>query len=330
MNKHVVIHRMSFAPLSINNGEGNVPKHTGDGQLYGSSQSTKRQIMEASGVNRSLDTLHNIAKRHEIATPFEAGEIREDVDGETDVQKVKGNKKSEGKHIIPWNDWLESRLTGAVDSGEVNDYNSLTKFVFDLLPKECPTSAKVFGHFCAAKGEKFIFRIDGAFGTTGHHGMTRGRGRTSEDFWTVNTNWQDNSDADSIGKKTIALDERYRSTYSFVFGDDDIYDDLFEMAVAAAIRVLIPRANKNNDNKMNVEYSVVVVGDDAGMNMPLDTGDGGKQYLDRLRKYNKGRGYKYIAYLPECDSPVSDESVIYVESEDELRESLTTTLNTND
>lgn len=288
--------RMSHALAAINTGKGNAPKYTGDGQLYGSPQSTKRQIMEASGITKDTRNLRWIAD--------ECG-IKYESDGADEAS-------SSDKHSIPWDDAIAGALALKIKSGEVKTFSDIKSWAIEST--KLAAGARFYGHFNAY--DKQSIKIDGAYGTTGHRGLHRGQGRGADDLWVLSSTVDGN---ENFGDgKAIAFDEFYWSKHQFDFTKgDDQRDGLKRIMVAAAAKVLKPRANRNQCNRLSCEYSITVVSDShTNINWPpvvlLDATSSAScsNYLQRLVCRNSGKGFKYIVYtcvgdLPQCLNIVS-------------------------
>jgi len=254
--KFAKVIRMSHAEFAINTGEGNSPKRFPDGRLYGSSQSTKRQIMEASGIKKLTRSSKKVEEEYKCKL------------------NLKNEKTEKDKsHTIVWDNTLE------------NEFNKLkNEFESDKLTQEeydekCTDvilkggkSSKIYGHFNTKDGGSS--RIDGAYGTTGHRGMHNDK--ITIDKYTSSTE-DNNEEATFIGDKEIADEEYYYSIHSIDFTKyEEVEDELKSILITCATKELHPRANKNGGNILSCEWSTIIYGDDAGFDIPAI----GKEYID--------------------------------------------------
>lgn len=305
MKFFVTSYRLSHADSSINNGEGNAPKDTNDGQLYGSSGSTKRQKMEASGITKDTRNLRYIAEKYGI--PYENTKKATKKATKQADQEPDEPDQSADKHSIPWDESIEADFQAKVQDKSITTFGQLKLWAINTKTQ----GAKLYGHLNVWDGSE-PNRIDGLYGTTGHRGIHRGRARIAIDMFVLQSTVNDN---ENFGKRKIALEEHYWSRDTFTF-NGEYTAELKAILKAQMCEPLTPRANRNNGNILSCEFTITTISTkNTTVNWPSPpqpTDLSCKSYLHRLRAANKGRELTYLVYTTETIT--TDDTCIIVDN----------------
>jgi hypothetical protein len=287
--------RVGHARAGINNGDGNAPKVTASGELYGSSQSAKRQAYEAAGLEFTIKTMPEIAKKYVLKYDEPVG--KEGKEGKEGSQE--GGQEG-SKHTILWDDALEDKLNKAK-----NDGKPTIESLYAICGQHQTLMDKIKGRFNTFTKDE-IYRLDGCFGSLGHLGF--GSGGITRDRWvlggTVSSFGQKPEGSHNLSYKDIAHEETYWSEYIITLGKysgADLDTALRQLWITVACETLQPRANRNAGNLLSLDWSISTIGSHACPNIPARDKDMAR-VLDGLINRNRGRDFEYIGYKPEQDT----------------------------